>query len=69
MPVASWYTAMRFGTPEPSVNTRRTMWPGPFGAIMMTSTSAGGTIWSKWMLKPCAQQSALPAVIDSWISA
>ena len=50
------------------MNTRRTMWPGPFGAIMITSTSAGGMTWSKWMLKPCAHARHLPAVIDSWIS-
>ena len=43
-PDASWFTQMRHGTPAPSVNTRRTMWPGPFGAIMTTSTSAGGSM-------------------------
>ena len=43
-PVASWATQMRSGTPEPSVYWRRTMWPGPFGAHMMTFTSSGGVM-------------------------
>ena len=29
---------------------------------MMTSTSLGGTIWLKWMLKPWANMRTLPAV-------
>ena len=37
------------------------MWPGPFGAIMMTFTSAGGMICLKWMLKPCAKQRVFPS--------
>ena len=57
-PVASWWTAIRPGTPLPSVNWRRTRWPGPLGAIMTTSTSGGGTICPKWMLKPCANISS-----------
>ena len=36
------------------------MWPGAFGAIIVTSTSAGGTTWLKWMLNPCANISILP---------
>ena len=35
-------------------------WPGALGAIMVTSTSGGGTTWLKWMLKPCANMSILP---------
>ena len=46
----------------PSWNSLRTVWPGAFGAIMNTSTSFGGTIWPKWMLKPCANAMALPSV-------
>jgi len=34
--------------------------PGPLGAIIHTSTPAGGAIWSKWMLKPCANMSIEP---------
>ena len=41
-PVWSCSTQARSGTPEPSVYWRRTMWPGPFGAIMTTSTNSGG---------------------------
>ena len=44
LPVASCCTQARSGTPEPSVNWRRTMWPGPLGAHMMTLTSSGGTM-------------------------
>ena len=61
-PVASWWTAMRPGMPRPSWYWRRTMWPGPFGAISSTSTSGDGRTWPKWMLKPCAKRSALPLV-------
>ena len=39
------------------------MWPGPLGAIMMTSTFFGGVMVLKWMLKPWAKASALPSVI------
>ena len=60
LPEASCYTQTRSGTPWPSTYWERTVWPGPFGAIMITSTSAGGTICLKWMLKPCAKASTLP---------
>ena len=32
------------GMPMPSVNSCRSMWPGPLGATMVTSTSGGGWI-------------------------
>ena len=32
------------GTPRPSTYSRRTRWPGPFGAIMTTSTPSGGVM-------------------------
>ena len=35
------------GDAAASTNVRRTRWPGPFGATMKTSTSAGGTICLK----------------------
>ena len=46
--------------PWPSLKTSRTRWPGAFGAIMETSTSAGGVIVPKRMLKPWANISVLP---------
>ena len=51
----------RAGTPVPSTNISRIRCPGAFGAIIVTSTSEGGTIWLKWMLKPWANISILPA--------
>ena len=51
-PVASWWTASSPGVPAPSWNTSRTRWPGDFGATIVTSTSAGGTMVPKRMLKP-----------------
>ena len=59
-PVASWWTAIRQGTPRPSANWRRTRWPGPLGATMPTSTPGGGSIWPKWIEKPWANSSRLP---------
>ena len=53
----------------PSSNWRRTRWPGPFGATMPTSTPGGGSIWPKWIAKPWANSSRLPAAIPSAISA
>ena len=47
------------GTPEPWVNTSRMRWPGALGAIIETSTSGGGLISPKWMLKPWANMSVL----------
>ena len=38
----------------------RTVWPGPFGAIMNTSRSARGSIRLKWTLRPWANISAAP---------
>ena len=43
-PVASCSTAISVGTPPPSVYVRRTRWPGPFGAIMITSTPSGAAM-------------------------
>ena len=43
LPVASCSTAIRPGTPLPSVYWRRTRWPGPFGATIATSTPTGGS--------------------------
>ena len=60
-PVASWCTAISAGVPMPCSYVRRTRWPGPFGAIIVTSTSSGGAIVPKWMLNPCANISMLPA--------
>ena len=40
--MASWCTATSAGVPAPSTKTSRTRWPGALGAIMLTSTSAGG---------------------------
>ena len=50
------------GVPWPATYSLRTVWPGALGAIMNTSTLAGGVICLKWMLKPCANASALPSV-------
>ena len=44
-PEASWAIAIRSGIPPPLVNSLRTVWPGAFGATMITSRSARGTIW------------------------
>ena len=35
MPDASWLMAIRQGTPPPFWYSPRTVWPGPFGAIMI----------------------------------
>jgi hypothetical protein len=51
---------MSAGTPWPAWYVSRTRWPGPLGAIMLTSTSGGGVIVSKRMLNPCANISVLP---------
>ena len=42
--------------------------PAEFWAIIVTSTPAGGVIPPKWMLKPCANISVLPAVMCGAIS-
>ncbi len=54
--------AMSAGTPRPSWYCRRTRWPGPFGATMMTSTFFGGLTVLKWMAKPWEKSSVLPLV-------
>ena len=54
-PDGSCAIAIRHGTPRPFSYSLRTRWPGPLGATMNTLTFAGGTIFRKWMLKPCAQ--------------
>ena len=58
--VAFWWMATSAGTPPPSVKTRRTRWPGPLGATIVTSTSSGELIWPKWMLKPWANITMFP---------
>lgn len=45
LPDASWKIAIRSGIPPPLVNSVRTVWPGAFGATMITSRSLRGTIW------------------------
>ena len=40
------------GTPFFSRNWLRTVWPGPLGAIIETSTSGGGSIAPNRILKP-----------------
>ncbi len=52
---------MSAGVPPPSTYSSRTRWPGDFGAIIVTSTSAGGTIVPNRMLNPWASISILPA--------
>ena len=42
----------------PRVKISRIRWPGALGAIIITSTSGGGTIILKWMLNPWANISA-----------
>ena len=61
VPVASRWTAKRAGTPPPPAYSRRTMWPGPFGATIPTSMPPGGSISPKWMLNPCANISSDPS--------
>ena len=41
MPLASCATAISAGVPKPSVKSRRTTCPGPFGATMITSWPGG----------------------------
>src|SRR5664280_1515643 len=60
-PLAFCSIARSAGVPSPSWNSSRTRWRGAFGAIIDTSTSAGGTICPKRMLKPCANMSVFPA--------
>jgi len=48
------------GDAGPCVKRSRITWPGALGAIIVTSTSGGGTTWLKWMLKPWANMSILP---------
>ena len=51
---------MSAGTPPPASYVSRTRWPGPLGAIMLTSTSGRGVMVPKRMLKPWANISVLP---------
>src|SRR6478609_2713610 len=53
---------MRPGTPLPATNCERTVWPGPFGATRMTSTSVGQVIVLKWTAKPWEKSRVLPLV-------
>ena len=39
-----------------------TVWPGPFGAIITTSTKLGGFINPNLMLNPCAKLITLPSL-------
>ena len=48
--------------PWPSLKTSRTRWPGALGAIIDTSTPAGGSMVPKRMLKPWANISVLPGL-------
>src|SRR5579884_765354 len=59
-PLASWWTATRPGVPAPETYSSRTRWPGAFGATMITSWPAGGTILPKWTLRPWAKSTAAP---------
>ncbi|CPU64571.1 Uncharacterised protein [Mycobacteroides abscessus] len=43
-PDASFSTAMMSGMPRPATNSRRTVWPGAFGATRMTSTPSGASM-------------------------
>ena len=43
-PVASTSTAAITGTPRPATYSRRTVWPGPFGATSTTSTPSGASM-------------------------
>ncbi len=47
LPEASLSTATKHGTPPPLVYSPRTVCPGPFGAIMITSIPAFGSIKPK----------------------
>ena len=60
--------AMRQGTPPPFWYSPRTVWPGPFGAIMITSTVFFGSIRLKWTLRPWAKAIAAPSRILGAIS-
>jgi len=46
---------------DPCSYVRLTRWPGPFGAIIVTSTSSGGTTVPKCTENPCANISMSPA--------
>ena len=43
-PEASTSTATITGTPRPASYSRRTVWPGPFGATSDTSTPSGASM-------------------------
>src|SRR3954466_12707117 len=60
LPEASLWIASRQGTPPPRWYSERTVWPGPFGAIISTSMSGRGSIRLKCTLRPCANISAAP---------
>src|SRR5215469_11316258 len=68
LPDASCSTATSIGTPRPSLNWRRTRWPGALGATMHTSTSDGGWIRSYRMFRPCAKNSASPSTREGAIA-
>ncbi len=54
--------------PRPAWNSERTVCPGAFGAIMITSRSARGLMVWKWIEKPCAKASVAPLRILGSIS-
>ena len=61
MPLASWCDRDQAGHAAAALTySERTVWPGPLGAIMITSRSARGSIRPKWTLRPCAKASAAP---------
>ena len=68
-PVASWWTAMRQGTPPPFWYSPRTVWPGPLGATISTSMPAAGSIRLKWTFRPWANSRAAPSRMLGAISA
>ena len=52
---------MRQGTPPPFWYSPRTVWPGPFGAIITTSMVFFGSIRLKCTLRPWAKAIAAPS--------
>ena len=68
LPEALTSAAMRPGTPKPSTKRLRSSVPGLLGAIMITSTPAGGTISLKTMLKPWENDRVFPGLTAGAIS-
>ena len=55
-PEKSLSTAIKQGTPKSLSKTARTLWPGAFGAIIITSTLSGGFTSSYRIAKPWANK-------------